>query len=155
PILALAFHDRIALALEHVDDEPALVAMLARARLDVVDEHAPLLQRCLLERDRIEKELELALARLEPLLPGAVDDHGAGEIAFGERLALGHHALIGIVLERRPLALTDAFDFSHLYCSFFLGCHRAAAPGQYSGASSSCSKPQPRSTVTPSSQFGS
>src|SRR5262247_2898529 len=87
--------------------------MLARARLDVMDENAPLLQRCLLERDRIEKELELALARLKPLLLGAVDDHGAGEVALGERLALRHHALIGIVLERRALALADAFDFSH------------------------------------------
>src|SRR5262249_41035322 len=43
PVLALALDDRISLALEHVDDEAALVAMLAGARLDVMDEHAPLL----------------------------------------------------------------------------------------------------------------
>src|SRR5262249_19588655 len=115
PVLALAFHDRITLALEHVDDEPALVAMLARARLDVMDKHAPLLQRRILERHRIEKVPELTLTRLEPFLLGAVDDHGSGEIALGERLALRHHALIGIVLERRPLALAHAFDFSHLF----------------------------------------
>src|SRR6266568_9502137 len=38
PVLALTFHDRIALAFQDIDDEPALMAMLARARLDVMDE---------------------------------------------------------------------------------------------------------------------
>src|SRR5262245_28018316 len=121
PILAFAFDDRIALAFEHVDDEPALVAVLARAGLDVMDEDAPLLQRRLLERHRVEKELELALPRLEPFLPGAVDHHGSGEIALGERFALRHHALIGVVPERRPLALAHAFDFSHCSCSSRVG----------------------------------
>src|SRR5262245_368092 len=147
PVLALAIDHRIALAFEHVDHETALVAMLAGARLDVVDEHAPLLQRRLLERHRIEEVLELALARLEPFLLGAVDHHGPGEIALGERLALRHHPLVWVFFKRRPLALAHAFDFSH--------CSAPHALGRYSGASSSCSKPQPRSTVTPSSQFGS
>src|SRR5580704_18542069 len=34
PVLALAVDDGIALAFEHIDDEPALVHMLARAGLD-------------------------------------------------------------------------------------------------------------------------
>src|SRR4051812_1352171 len=41
----LTVDDRIALALEHVDDEAALVDVLAGLGADVVDEHAPLLQR--------------------------------------------------------------------------------------------------------------
>src|SRR5262249_26909034 len=83
PVLALAFDHRITLAFEHVDDEPALVAMLAGARFDVVDEDAPVLQRRVFERDRVEEELELALARLEPFLLRAVDDHGPSEVALG------------------------------------------------------------------------
>src|SRR5215208_1238125 len=149
PIFALALDDGVALAFQHVDDEPALMSMFAGARLDVMDEHAPLLQRRVLEGYRIEKELQLALPRLEPLLLGAVDHRRTGEVALGQRLALRHHPLIGIVFDRRPLALAHAFDFSHRVSPVCYALRR------YSGASSSCSKPQPRSTDTPSTQFGS
>src|SRR5207302_6197565 len=68
---------------------------------------------------------------------------------LGQRFTLRHHALIGIVLERRPLALAHPFDFSHRILLLGYALRR------YSGASSNCSKPQPRSTETPSIQFGS
>src|SRR5262249_42228687 len=89
----------------------------------------------------------------EPFLLRAVDHHRAVEIALGERLSLRHHALIGIVAQGRALALAHPFHFSHGCCSFFSALRQALR--RYSGAFSSCSKPQPPSTVTPSSQFGS
>src|SRR5438046_9752668 len=87
--------------------------MLAGARLYFGDEHAPVLRRRVLVRERFEEILELALAGLKPFPLGAVDHDRAGEIALGEFTTLAHDALIRVVLDRRPLALAHAFHFSH------------------------------------------
>src|ERR1700722_12268898 len=67
PILALAVDDGIAPALQQVDDQAALMPVLARSRSDVVNEDAPMLQRRVLEGHGIEIEEKLALTGLEPL----------------------------------------------------------------------------------------
>src|SRR5882757_9748640 len=113
PILALAVDDGIALAFEDVDDEAALMPVLARSRLDVVQEDTPMLQRGVLERHRIEIEQKLALTRLEPLAILHADDDRSGQVARGELLSLAHDALVRIVADRRPLALPHPFEFSH------------------------------------------
>src|SRR6266567_1227884 len=113
PILPFAIDDGIALAFENVDDETALVPMLSRSRLDVMDEDAPMLQRRILERHRIEIEPQPALTGLEPFAIFPAEDDRPGQIAFRQLLALAHDALIGIVLDRRALALPQPFDFSH------------------------------------------
>src|SRR5262249_61006324 len=78
PIDTFAVDHGISLADDHVDDEAALVAMLAGLGLEVVREHAPVLQRCILMDLRIEmihqpalpRDVELAVGGLQHHLPG-------------------------------------------------------------------------------------
>src|SRR5436190_12090005 len=112
--------------------------MLAGAGFDFLDKNAPVLQRGFGMIVRAEIIEQLALPCLEQLPVRLAHHNGPGFVALDRFMALAHVALIGIVRDRRAFAFAGSFDLGH-------------RPGpliyaRYSGASSSCSKPEPRST---------
>src|SRR5262249_14490627 len=117
PIDTLAFHDRIALAVEHVDDEPALVAVPSGLGANLVCEYAPLQERHILVEARIEEEPQPSLARHEPLPLRLLDHDRPVRVALGLLAAILQGALVGIVLQRWALPLARAFELGHSFSS--------------------------------------
>ena len=120
PVDPLAVDDRIALADDHVDDEAALVAVLAGLGLEIVREHAPVLQRRVLVDLRIEVIHQPALPGQEELPVGRLHHDLAGLLPFQKFPPAADEDFVGRLRDRAPLALARAFDFGHRSDSFLL-----------------------------------
>jgi len=86
-----------------------------------------------------EEELEMALARLEPFLLGAGDDQGTVRLRSPAACAAPSRATLGIVLERRALALSGRVRLQPWLLYYLLGV-------PVLGRVFELLKPQPRST---------
>src|SRR5215212_5662885 len=143
PVPALTIDDGIAFSFHDEDQEPALMHMPPRLGGDRMDEDPPLLQRRLLERDRVHVEFQLALPRLEHVAVFRADHHRALEVALLQLGALAQHRLVRIVLDRRAFPLFRPFHFSHYYfpsALFALSASSAARTSAIVGAAT-CVKP--------------
>ncbi|HKT18946.1 MAG TPA: hypothetical protein VJR47_12945 [Stellaceae bacterium] len=111
PVAALAIDHGIALAVENVDDEAALVPVLARNGADLVREDDPVLERRVLD-SRAEVVAQSSLARQLLRTLGDLADDAAECVAIGPLAAALQHDLVDILLRRFPLAQSRSLEFS-------------------------------------------
>src|SRR6185312_11446517 len=94
PLPALAFDDRITLAGDDVDDESALMAVLAGFRPQLVREDDPLLQRRFRKDLMVEVIPDPALARKFDVALALADDDRAGRVALDALLVEAQHLIV-------------------------------------------------------------
>src|SRR5829696_4501033 len=132
PVDPLPVDDRITRADDHIDDEPALVAVLAGLRLEIVREYPPVLQGGVLMNLRIEVIHQTALPRQEELPVGRLHHDLSGLLPFQKFPPAADENFVGRLGDRAPLALARSLHFGHRFNSFIRrapsACGRATAP---------------------------
>src|ERR1700681_1190130 len=82
-------------------------------RLEIMGEHAPVLQRRILVDLGIEMIHQAALARQEELPVGRLDHDLSGILPLEKFLAAADERFIGRLRDRTPLALACSLDLGH------------------------------------------
>ena len=110
PIDPFAMHDGIAAAVDDVDDQPALVAMLAGLRPHLVGEYRPMPERRVFDTG-IEVEAQPALPRHVLRAISVFDDDAARHLPFGKLPVQPHLQLVRIGLRLLPFPSPRTLDF--------------------------------------------